>query len=118
MMPAGNIPAGQARDKAVDAERASLARQGSQAGAPLKHCTTTPTRRPPTGQSPGNRHRETRDIMRLCRHLRLLLLLSIIAAAVAFALRPGFAGSSVGEASAGSMSQAVNTGVEFELSKK
>jgi carboxyl-terminal processing protease len=56
--------------------------------------------------------------MRLRRHLRFLLLLGILAAAVAFALTPGFAGSSAGEASPGSMSQAVNTGVEFELSKK
>jgi len=56
--------------------------------------------------------------MRLRRYLRFVLLFAVIGLAVAFALTPGFAGFSAGDQAPGSMSQAVNTGVEFELSKK
>ena len=50
--------------------------------------------------------------------MRYVLFFGVIAVAAAFALTPGFAGSVADEHAAGSMSQAVNTGVEFELSKK
>ena len=56
--------------------------------------------------------------MRLRRCLRFVLLAAIVSLAVAFVLTPGFAGSSAGEHATGSVSQAVNAGVDFELSKK
>jgi carboxyl-terminal processing protease len=56
--------------------------------------------------------------MRLRRCLRFVLLVGIVALAVALVLTPGLARSSASEHAAGSVSQAVNTGVDFELSKK
>jgi carboxyl-terminal processing protease len=56
--------------------------------------------------------------MRLRLVLRIVLLLSIVTLAVALALTPGYAGSSAGLPASGTVSQAVNAGVEFELGKK
>src|SRR5262245_6737845 len=56
--------------------------------------------------------------MRLRLVLRIVQLLSIVTLAVALALTPGYAGSSAGLPASGTVSQAVNSGVELELGKK
>ncbi len=56
--------------------------------------------------------------MRLRHFLRFLLSLLVLSLSVGVALTPGFAGSSAGAPVSGSVSQAVNTGVELELGKK
>jgi carboxyl-terminal processing protease len=56
--------------------------------------------------------------MRLRDFLRCTILAAVIVLAVALALTPGFAGSSAGGSAPANLNQAVNAGVEFELSKK
>ena len=56
--------------------------------------------------------------MRLRHCLRHIVFAVAIVVAVALALTPGFAGSSAGGSAPATMSQAVNSGVELELSKK
>jgi carboxyl-terminal processing protease len=59
-----------------------------------------------------------RIIMRLRSSLRYALLSLVIALAVTLALTPGFAGSAAGSPALGNLNQAVNSGVQFELSRK
>ena len=56
--------------------------------------------------------------MRLRLFLRYFLILLVISLFVGAAPTPGFAGSSASAAASGSVSQAVNSGVELELGKK
>src|SRR5258707_4464311 len=56
--------------------------------------------------------------MRLRHFLRLTTLLALAVVALAAALSPGFAGSSSSVLTPANQSQAINTGVDFELSRK
>ncbi|MGE5192490.1 MAG: S41 family peptidase [Deltaproteobacteria bacterium] len=73
-----------------------------------------------TGQKSGcpRGRREREYLMRLRLFLRYFLLLLVVSLSAGLALTPGFAGSSASVPASGSISQAVNTGVEFELRKK
>lgn len=57
-------------------------------------------------------------IMRLQPFLKRALLLAVFVLAAALFMTPGFAGSSASAPMAGDVSQAVNSGVELELSRK